>query len=516
MSQFDESKLSRILARRIIAPEDRSQFLPMCTPIYCPDNNGVKASQVTIIDPNLNTFFDDADPTNTRSKYIGSQINSKATSELVINSIITKVGTPTIDDQGVVSNFSTSNYLQIPDNEYTGTLSTMVDPSAELEFTITSQNSGIVTLLFMHGLIEVNILGDGGLYIWNWESNSYMNFVPGPLELNKTYRIKAVISDNNTKFSGYLYNFDTQTYDVIVDNVNYRPGSTHSSLTIGCRYTGSSDRPFVNGKINLVNSKINEVSLATIKATIAVTKQPHEVQNIINIDLNKSVSRDYFFPYEVELKSDADIMSVIKSDFAAYFKNRVSNEIVNQLVLLHTTNAISTINKGASLAATLGDVISTFISHGTGQKFSIYKYNNGAPVVYSENSNQPNIDKDINQAPEFDMSYATKDDINVPALYYVEQPTLILPNTTFAEYQTALCNGDIKDYARRMINVETSIANFGNLGEGVFGTNDTFAVAFSSPSIKLVPDTNFYGYRLCCTMLYGVKLVHKHNLRLFI
>lgn len=325
MSQFDESKLSRILARRIIAPEDRSQFLPLCTPIYCPDNNGVKASQVTIIDPNLNTFYDDADPDTTRSKYIGSQINS---------------------------------------------------------------------------------------------------------------------------------------------------------------------------------------------ATNEVAQQPNEVQNIINIDLNKSVSRDYFVPYEVELKSDVDIVSVIKSDFAACFKNRVSNEIFEQLVALHTASTIPTINKGASLAATLGDVISTFISQGTGQKFSIYKYNNGAPVVYSEDSSQPNIDKDINQTT--DMTFATKDDINVPALYYVEQPTLILPNTTFAEYQTALCNGDIKDYARKMVNVETATANFGQLGEGVFGTNDTFAVAFSSPSIKLVPDTNFYGYRLCCTMLYGVKLVHKHNLRLIV
>lgn len=327
MSQFDESKLSRILARRIIAPEDRSQFLPLCTPIYCPDNNGVKASQVTIIDPNLNTFFDDADPDNTRSKYIGSQINSE---------------------------------------------------------------------------------------------------------------------------------------------------------------------------------------------TNEVTQQPHEVQNIINIDLTKSASRDYFVPYEVELKSDADIVSVIKSDFAAYFKNRVSNEIYGQLVALHTTDAISTINKGASLAETFGKVISTFVSQGTGQKFSIYKYNNGAPVVYSVDSNQPNIDKDIDQNPDVVMSYATKDDINVPALYYFEQPTLILPSTTYADYQTELCNGNIKDYTRKMINVDTATVDFSQLGEGVFGTNDTFAVAFSAPSIKLVPDTNFYGYRLCCTMLYGVKLIHKHNLRLIV
>lgn len=325
MSQFDESKLSRILARRIIAPEDRSQFLPLCTPIYCPDNNGVKASQVTIIDPNLNTFFNDVDPTNTRSKYIGSQINS---------------------------------------------------------------------------------------------------------------------------------------------------------------------------------------------ASNEVTQQPHEIQNLINIDLTKSASRDYFVPYEVELKSDADIVSVIKSDFAAYFKNRVSNEIFEQLVALHTASSIPTINMGATLAEAFGEVLTSFISQGTGQKFSIYKYNNGAPVVYSTSSNQPNIDKDINQ--NNNMMFATRDDIDVSALYYVEQPTLILPNTTYVDYQTGLCNGTIKTYAKDMINIDTATADFSQLGKGVFGTNDTFAVAFSAPSIKLVPDTNFYGYRLCCTMLYGVKLIHKDNLRLFI
>ena len=112
MSQFDESKLSRILARRIIAPEDRSQFLPLCTPIYCPDNNGVKASQVTIIDPNLNTFFDDAASTNTRSKYIGSQLDS--TSGVVYPSTATIVGSLNINSEtGDITGFSSSNYINL-------------------------------------------------------------------------------------------------------------------------------------------------------------------------------------------------------------------------------------------------------------------------------------------------------------------------------------------------------------------------------------------------------------------
>lgn len=492
MSQFDESKLSRILARRIIAPEDRSQFLPLCTPIYCPDNNGVKASQVTIIDPNLNTFFDDVNPTNTRSKYIGSQLDS--TSGVSYNENISVVGTPTIDaTSGNASNISTINKIVL------GSSSSSQLYNFHIEFNITSDMNSCTILDYQassgqhYGIIYVK----PDLKIANNDIGS-----PHTIVSNIGVGTHYVDVTANTKAQTSLVSVDGSS------STSY--GFMANSFPVTFQLASTSESPI----INLYRSTLNGDPLAVGKFAPTVTRQPNEVQNIINIDLNKSVSRDYFVPYEVELKSDADIMSVIKSDFAAYFKNRVSNEIVEQLVLLHTTNAISTINMGASLAATLGDVISTFISQGTGQKFSIYKYNNGAPVVYSEDSNQPNIDKDINQTT--DMIFATKDDINVPALYYVEQPTLILPNTTFAEYQTALCNGDIKDYARKMINVETSIANFGQLGEGVFGTNDTFAVAFSAPSIKLVPDTNFYGYRLCCTMLYGVKLIHKHNLRLIV
>lgn len=512
MPQFDESKLSRILARRIIAPEDRSQFLPMCTPIYCPDNNGVKASQVTIIDPNLNTFYDDVDPTNTRSKYIGSQLNSRAASEITVNPMLLSVGSPSIDENGVASGFSTSNYFKLSAEN------SKFASEQSIAFTTGSDISTSQTLVTDGYSRNTLAIKNSAITLWDTINSRDVTLLS--IQPNTKYYIKSVseIVDDAMKVT-YMQSTDGVNYDSTLLTINQSIPDGNFNITYGVSnpYSDGSPSNVFLGTIDLVNTTRNGVPLATVKSTINVAKQPHEVQNIINIDLNKSVSRDYLVPYEVELKSDADIMSVIKSDFAAYFKNRVSNEIVDQLVLLHTTNAISTINKGATLAETLGDVISTFISQGTGQKYSIYKYNNGAPVVYSEDSNQPNIDKDINQPTENPMSiYAVKDDIDVPALYYVEQPTLILPNTTFSDYQTELCNGNIKEYARKMVNVETATANFGQLGEGVFGTNDTFAVAFSSPSIKLVPDTNFYGYRLCCTMLYGVKLVHKHNLRLIV
>lgn len=495
MSQFDESKLSRILARRIIAPEDRSQFLPMCTPIYCPDNNGVKASQVTIIDPNLNTFFDDVDPTNTRSKYIGSQLDSTSGVRYP-SSVIIPEGVTIDPETGLISGLYTG------DNATNKVLDTQLT-SGTFRLHVKMTNSNNQPLIgFKKNLNQ-------GLQLYN----RYLRFI----DLGST--------SNLTRFEvGNEFTLDVTisgtTWEIVLnDSQRWTKTLSTDASSSGGIYIYSSPANGGNAAIqdNMAygyETLINGVPLIEKITEPQISKQPHEVQNIINIDLNKSVSRDYFVPYEVELKSDADIVSVIKSDFAAYFKNRVSNEIFEQLVALHTASTIPTINMGATLAEAFGEVLTSFISQGTGQKFSIYKYNNGAPVVYSVDSNQPNIDKDINQST--DMSFATKDDINVPALYYVEQPTLILPNTTYVDYQTELCNGNIKEYARKMINVETATADFSQLGKGVFGTNDTFAVAFSSPSIKLVPDTNFYGYRLCCTMLYGVKLVHKHNLRLIV
>ena len=100
MTEFNESKLSKILARRIIVPEKRANLLPFATPIYCPDNNGVKASKVSIIDPNANSFFTSDDFVS-----LGSQFTKQ------INNRLVATGTPTVTDDIYVG--STTNYYKI-------------------------------------------------------------------------------------------------------------------------------------------------------------------------------------------------------------------------------------------------------------------------------------------------------------------------------------------------------------------------------------------------------------------
>ena len=172
--------------------------------------------------------------------------------EVGLSHFITKVGTPTIDDQGVVSNLSTSNYLQITDSSYFG-----FDKEYVISFTLNQLPTEIRTIFNLPGCLEVNILTDGGVFNWNWKSNSYMNLIPGPLELNREYRLKVI--PTSTTYTAYLYNDETQTYDLLLQQDFSASSSSWSAFYIGIR--NASDRQFDCGSINLANSSINNTPL---------------------------------------------------------------------------------------------------------------------------------------------------------------------------------------------------------------------------------------------------------------
>lgn len=316
MTHFNESKLSRIIARRIIAPEDRSQMLPLCTPIYCPTYNGVRASRVTVINPNTNSFY-------------------------------------------------------------------------------------------------VNAEGD--------------------------------------------------------------------TTSIGVTQSEVDENPNIN-------------------------------TNTFDIDMTIPVSHTYFLPHEVDLETDVNMMDMIKSDFAVRFKKAVSAEILKQIIAAKAS--IPKITAATTVAENIGKSIAECVINGTGQKYSIYKYDNGAPVSYVTSSNQPNIDTEVLGGQEQLPIYASKDTVDVPAMYYVEKPTLILNQTDYTDFQVGLCNGNVKTYANDTINVETTKVDFSAAGDAIFGTNDTFAVAFTEAMTKVQPDKNFYANNITVTVYFGVKLVHTNNLRL--
>ena len=340
MTNFNESKLSQILARAIIAPADRSQFLPMSTPIYCPSNNGVRASRVTIIVPN-------------------PVVHADATHNL-------ETGSSPSD----TTTYSDSN------------------------FTI------------------------GGQFTLEKESQ---NGVP---------------EDSYTEYTN--------------------------------------------------------------------------IDNTVDIDINKSLNYICRIPHEVDLETDVDLQNLIKSDFAVRFKKAISDAIHADIVL--NIADITELATGATLAATLGNIIADNVYYGTGQRYSIYKYDNGAPVPYITASNQPDYDdKVIGQTAE--NIYTNYNEVGYPALHYYHLPTVVFPYTTYQEYQQGLVNGTIKRYVESKLNVDVTAKDFTSIGDGVVGSNDAYAVAYNEPKITIAPDTKAYANYLCISANYGVKLINKANLR---
>lgn len=433
MTNFNENILSKIIARRIVAPEDRANLLPLATPIYCPDANGVKASRVTIIDPNANTLFTSDDFIS-----VGAQFTKGVNNKLVAT------GTPVVTADGI----------------YTG--------SATNYYKIASGTDNIV------------------LRFKNLSSSMNPIFHIGTEEiLDQTY------GDTDVEITDAGIEYDVKL-----------PGNMHQLVNKG--------DIILNGtgfNIDLTQSTIDGVKLFGIN----VTKQPGTIKNTVDIDLTEQLTVKYFIPNEVELKTDVDLVNFIKSDYAVKFKHAVSTKIHDQVQALVTGNLIPKITMGTTLAETFGTVIAKLIKDGTGQKYSIYKYNNGAPIEYINRNNQPNIDKVIDKQDNF-MDYASIDDINVPALYYFEKPSLILDNAKFEDYQQGLCSGSIKTYVEEKLNVDTTADTMTSIGEGIFGTNDCFAVAFTQPSIQRKPSQNMFGDELYITIYYGVKLVSKANL----
>lgn len=439
MTNFNENILSKIIARRIVAPKDRANLLPLATPIYCPDANGVKASRVTIIDPNANTLFTSDDFLS-----IGSQFTKRVNNKLVAT------GTPVVTADGIYTG-STTNYYKI---DRTGTTK--------------------ITLLFKETKDGQTLLTAAGTAV-----NCYRNETDVIVEI-------------------------TEGLDGGIKVVQRKKGVFGSTLEV----------PASNQNINLVGvldidltqSDIDGVKLFALN----ISKQPGTIKNTVDIDLTEQLTVKYFIPNEVELKTNVDLVNFIKSDYAVKFKHAVSTKIHDQVQALVTGKLIPKITMGTTLAETIGTVITKLIKDGTGQKYSIYKYNNGAPIVYINRNNQPNIDKVVQEAPEFD--YASINDINVPALYYFEKPSLILDNAKFEDYQQGLCSGSIKTYVKENLNVDTTADTMTSIGEGIFGTNDCFAVAFTQPSIQRKPSQEMFGDELYITIYYGVKLVSKANL----
>lgn len=276
--------------------------------------------------------------------------------ELGLYHALTSTGSVSVDASGIASNFSTSNYLKIETANYdtysTWDLSNMVDPTVELEFTLTSEVNGWTRLLDIHGLIEIIIPNMNSVGTWNWGLNSLTTIINGPLELNKTYRLKVAISNSNTRISTYNYNFTTGQYEATNENLTYSKSDAINPIVIGAYYTG--ETPFTQGNINLLNTKINNIPMFyTREATVVdyeVKSDKHEFisdidalnnYNLIHLDAleNTVTSRDQRIKHGINYSYSSNIADalVTESQVANMFKWNTTdpNTIPNNTMTLN-------------------------------------------------------------------------------------------------------------------------------------------------------------------------------------
>ena len=451
MTNFNESKLSKVLARRVIVPEDRSQLLPLSTPIYCPTHNGIRAARVTIINPQSNSFYTDTSIADT--VMIGCQYKKVAAAP---NTGLVAQGSPVVNPDGTYQGTDTDNY-RLEASTAAEIIYTNVTASTQVCRVFNGSTYPSLTSNFTCSKLKLSKLAGGKITLVNMDTGE--------------------VQDPNFSNKAVVLSTSTNVVDFNESTVNGQP------------------------------------ALGTPEHLEAVTN-PNSVKNTVDIDLNKTLNLKYFVPHEVDLETDVDLMDIIKSDFAVKFKHSVSSNIMSQIAALKAANKVTTINHGETLSETFGKVLTDYIHNGTGQRFSIYKYDNGAPIEYISTSAQPEIDDIIKTDDQY--QYASIDQRNIPGLYYYQAPSLILPEATLQQYQTGLVNGTIKDYVERKLNVDSAEIGFTAIGEGIFGTNDCFAVAFTEPSIKIADSTDFYGKEICITVNYGVLLVNQTNLRVIV
>lgn len=489
MANFNESKLAKIMARAIIAPEDRASYLPLATPIYCPNNMGVRANRVTIIRP---------EPTiaSVETTTINGQVST------MTNPAFRGVGTNVAKNRTII----TVDYVDPSGNKYLtnyfaqgGTYTSTA--GQEATFRITAM--GNTSAFSFANEFSTSSMSPNGLLASLTSTSLVLQVETGEdistaTQVGDKFRVVFQGSGNGYK-----------VYQIRNDNViatfDYKSNGTGSSMNN------------VNGfRATKANVAVEDVSFYRNQDTTSTSYS--NTDNTFDITLSHPVQINYTIPYNVDLETEVDLINIIKSDFAVRFKHAISNSIFSALPLVLQNHPEIEITHGDTLAGTIGKLLADNITNGTGNKFSIFKYDNGAPVEYIKTANEPDFDKIILKKEEgcceFIMSdYACINDVNVPALYYCERPTLLLPTTTFEEYQTALVTGDIRKYVEERINVDVSNESLTDLGEGVFGTNDTFAVAFTEPKVVVTPDKDTFTKTVCITVFYGVELVHTNNLR---
>lgn len=252
--------------------------------------------------------------------------------------------------------------------------------------------------------------------------------------------------------------------------------------------------------------------------TEPTTQETDDVNaDLITVTLGQQFEFAMTIPHDVDLKTDFNLLNIIRSFAYQMFKHEVSNNIASYI--FGNTEDFTTATAGSSLAAALGSAFHEYVFNGTGSKFSIYKFDNGAPVVYAVGGNEVKLNKeavtgendvDLTMANFFSI-YSDKDSNN-PAMYLVEKPTLLLNEATHEIFYHQLASGGIGSALVDKMDIAAAHETMADTMIGILGTNNAFAVAFTEPRVKIVPSQTEFADVVKVYISYGIALVNPEDL----
>lgn len=523
MTNFNESKLSKILARAIVAPEDRAPFTALATPVYCPDNKGVRANKLFIVNPSpITTFLQ----TQTITDSVAGDVETSTTETVVggTKKVITNI-------TNINYTSSTINYLDeffeadekidftkdfditftylYPQNQTAGDLFTVFNIAADDDKMYANS-----IVLRVNATVTEGVISDVELAVGSTKENAtvnlYAQIADPPLVVGSGYDFKF---HWNAELQRFIMTIVEHTTKRLLYGPVDRPGASPDGVKSNSESQDGADYTLANTTEFSVSSPL--LTRQVVTTDVEFTPQ----ENVVEIELSNSLRRSYNIPYDVELKSEFDITDLVKSDMIIQFKKAVSDAIIAYVKA--NSSSFTTID-GTSMNNIIGSVIAENVINGTGCKFSVYGYDNGAPVEYTQGADQlkfPGLFDDSN--PEDNISigmfkniFSSKDVVNVPAMFYIEKPSVVFDEEHFVTLQQQLVSGGVRSYAREKVNFDVTSQDISTLGIGVFGTNDSFAVGFTEPRISIQRNQEDFSYTMAVEIYYGVKPIHPENVNI--
>lgn len=246
--------------------------------------------------------------------------------------------------------------------------------------------------------------------------------------------------------------------------------------------------------------------------------------DLVTVNLTDEFEFTMEIPHDVELKSEFNVLNVVRTFAYQMFKREVSNAIASYI--FGNTEDFTTATAGSSLAAALGSAFHEYVFNGTGSKFSVYKFDNGAPVTSEVGGNEIKLNKEPivkdQEAPNGEMTEAqfinmfesiyTDINSNESALYYMAQPTAILNEATHELFYQQLGAGTLKTALTGKFEVAASHETMADTMIGILGTNNAFAVAFTEPRVQVVPSTTSFSDKVKVYINYGVSLINPEDI----